>query len=76
MTERRAVWKIQLAVVATQAEVDGLKDSIRKIMCPDPDHAPPCPIPWQISAQKVDDDETELYSTLIHQAEIESKRSI
>ncbi|MFD6171610.1 hypothetical protein [Streptomyces coeruleorubidus] len=32
-----------------------LKESVKRLLCPDPDHAPPCDVPWSCFA--VGDDE-------------------
>jgi hypothetical protein len=28
----------------------GLKDTVERLLCPDPDHAPPCPVPWSFDS--------------------------
>jgi hypothetical protein len=39
----RSVYQISLAASdAEQAEI-----VVSRILCPDPDHAPPCPVPWE-----------------------------
>jgi hypothetical protein len=29
---------------------DDLKDPVARLLCPDPDHAPPCPVPWSFDS--------------------------
>ena len=39
----RSVYQISVAASDTeQAQV-----AVARILCPDPDHAPPCPVPWE-----------------------------
>jgi hypothetical protein len=39
----RSVYQISVAASDTeQAEA-----AVARILCPDPDHAPPCPVPWE-----------------------------
>ena len=65
------VWEIRLAVVASGTQAEELKGKIERLLCPDPDHAPPCPVPWQVSMSQVDRNDLSSYSTLLEQARIE-----
>jgi hypothetical protein len=39
----RSVYQISVSAADTeQAQV-----AVARILCPDPDHAPPCPVPWE-----------------------------
>jgi hypothetical protein len=29
---------------------DELKESVSRLLCPDPDHVPPCPVPWSFDS--------------------------
>ncbi len=29
---------------------DDLKEPVARLLCPDPDHAPPCPVPWSFDS--------------------------
>lgn len=29
---------------------DELKDAVARLLCPDPGHAPPCPVPWSFDS--------------------------
>ncbi|QWF84269.1 hypothetical protein [Amycolatopsis sp. CA-230715] len=66
-----SVWEIRLGVVASEAQADELKERIMRLLCPDPDHAPPCPIPWSLALMPADDD---AYPGLLEQHRIESSR--
>jgi hypothetical protein len=46
MAEHRAVWEIRVGVYATAKQVDELKERIQLLLCPEPEHASPCPVPW------------------------------
>ncbi|GAA5067364.1 hypothetical protein [Nocardia callitridis] len=67
-----AVWEIRLGIFATEAEAGEVKQRIIHALCPNPDHAPPCPIPWEISGYgRVDTSELDTYETLLEQVRIE-----
>lgn len=70
--EERSVWEIRLGVYATEQQAQQVKEQIQRLLCPDPDHAPPCPMPWStlISHQSELEDE-DAYSELVEQARIE-----
>lgn len=72
MPEEPSVWEIRLGVHATEAQAEEIKERIARMLCPDPDHAPPCPIPWsaQLLHQSDLDDEN-AYDELAEQARIE-----
>ncbi|MBA8826191.1 hypothetical protein FHX42_003567 [Saccharopolyspora lacisalsi] len=46
MSEEPSVREIRVGAHATQQQAEELKERIARLLCPDPDHAPPCPIPW------------------------------
>lgn len=73
MSNGRNVWQIQLGVFATEEQADQLKEQILRLLCPDPDHAPPCPVPWTVSMFPVTEPEDLAgYSDLLQQAAIET----
>jgi hypothetical protein len=39
----RSVYQISVAAPDTEQA----KTAVARILCPDPDHAPPCPVPWE-----------------------------
>lgn len=50
----RTYREIHLGIWATDADADELMERITRLLCPDPDHAPPCPIPWEIGSRPLD----------------------
>jgi hypothetical protein len=60
-------WEIRVGLYTTEERARELVDAIRRTLCPDPDHAPPCPVPWQTALVEADDD----YPGLREQYEIE-----
>lgn len=64
-------WRVELTVRATKDQVDRLGADIAGLLCPDPDHAPPCPIPWEIGSYPLDEDDPRVTS-LRQQVLIES----
>lgn len=45
----RRYWRIETVVWADDAQVENLCQDIAQVLCPDPDHPPPCAIPWDMS---------------------------
>ena len=39
----RSVYQISLAA----SDTEQAEDAVARIFCPDPDHASPCPVPWE-----------------------------
>lgn len=64
----RALWEIQVGVYATKADARRLADEFTALLRPDPDHAPPCPVPWAVAVVEGDED---LHGHLREQANIE-----
>nr|WP_202510569.1 hypothetical protein [Streptomyces sp. SID5643] len=61
-----------MGIHATREQAEEVKERITQLLCPDPDHAPPCPIPWSVlllDAAELDDPDA--YADLVEQAEIE-----
>ncbi|GLK12817.1 hypothetical protein [Streptosporangium carneum] len=74
MSEEPSVWEIRLGVYATQQEAEEVKERVTRLLCPDPDHAPPCPIPWSVSMlHHSDADDHGAYAELVEQARIENR---
>lgn len=73
MTEESTVWEVRLAIFSTKQQVEEIKTRITRLLCPDPDHTPPCPVPWSIFVLHGSDlDDPDVHSTLIDQARIEN----
>jgi hypothetical protein len=64
------VWEMQLGIYATRQQAEQVKERITRLLCPDPDHTPPCPIPWSIALFEGPDD---AYPELLEQARIEHR---
>ncbi|MFI9625596.1 hypothetical protein [Streptomyces sp. NPDC052042] len=71
MSENPSVWEVRLGVYATPRQAEEIKERIAGMLCPDPDHAPPCPIPWSVSLHHGEGLEDGSYAELIEQAEAE-----
>ena len=50
---------VELTVWATDQETEQVVDQIAHLLCPDPEHPGPCPIPWGITAREIADDSPE-----------------
>jgi hypothetical protein len=74
MPEEPSVWEVRLGVYATQQQADQIKEQITKLLCPDPDHAPPCPVPWSVTTLHESDLGDDAYEELREQARIEQGR--
>lgn len=53
----RSFRRVDVTVWADADQVDRLGSQIRLLLCPDPDHVPPCPIPWEVDVHELDDDD-------------------
>ncbi|BBG01312.1 MULTISPECIES: hypothetical protein [Pseudonocardia] len=66
------VWELRIGVFCTTEQAEQLTEKIQLMLCPDPMHRPPCPIPWSSAHWQLDDQEAaENYPELIEQARIE-----
>lgn len=78
MPDEKQLWEIRLGVIASEAEAHAVIDQIERLLCPDPDHAPPCPIPWSVSISAGEDLTAEgrgAYEAVVEQHRIESGAS-
>jgi len=55
MSEEPRGWEIRVGVHATEQRAREVVERIQRLLCPDPDHAPPCPLPWSTSMTESDD---------------------
>ncbi|MEU9102251.1 hypothetical protein [Streptomyces sp. NPDC048361] len=54
-TPRQAeLWQVTIAMVATQEQHEKLMDQLTDVLCPDPDHEGPCPVPWAMRSTNGD----------------------
>jgi hypothetical protein len=76
MPEHGSVWELRVGVYATEQQAEELKERVSRLLCPDPDHAPPCPMPWSITVVHGSDlDDPDPYPELVEQARIEGRES-
>ncbi|WP_227999016.1 hypothetical protein [Nocardia australiensis] len=78
MSDEKKLWEIRLGVIASETEAREVAEKIERLLCPDPDHAPPYPIPWSLSIDTEDDmsaDRREAYDDVVEQHRIESRTS-
>ncbi|MFJ7332719.1 hypothetical protein ACIQU3_30215 [Streptomyces sp. NPDC101110] len=54
--DRPRVYEIRIDGYPTAQEALALQAPIEGLLCPDPDHAPPCEIPWSFTLTAGDDD--------------------
>ncbi|MBD0736450.1 hypothetical protein [Streptomyces sp. CBMA29] len=52
--EQPRLWQVKIALVATAAEHEHVMDKLSAVLCPDPDHEGPCPIPWAMHSVNED----------------------
>lgn len=80
MSDEAGVWELRLGLYCTGAQAEEIKERIGRLLCPDPGHAPPCPVPWTVSLLPLsgpeapegeDGDGADAYPELIEQARIE-----
>lgn len=66
------VWEIRFSVHCTADQARDIVDRIQVLLCPDPLHEGPCPIPWSSAHWPLEDEEAaEKYPTLLEQVRIE-----
>ncbi|MGW2561993.1 hypothetical protein ACWCXB_22620 [Streptomyces sp. NPDC001514] len=74
MSEEPGVWEVRLGVYATRQQAEEIKAQITRLLCPDPDHPSPCPIPWSVMLlQGSDLEDADAYEELVEQARIEGR---
>ncbi|MFM9369088.1 hypothetical protein [Streptomyces sp. Da 82-17] len=70
--EEAGVWEVRLGIYATERQAEEVKEQIARLLCPDPDHAPPCPVPWSVNVLHGSDlDDEDPYPELVEQARAE-----
>ncbi|MEV0688529.1 hypothetical protein AB0I35_32220 [Nocardia sp. NPDC050378] len=75
MPDEKRLWEIRVGVIASEQDARAVAEQIERLLCPDPDHAPPCPIPWSLAIDDEDDmtpDRREEYDDVVEQHRIES----
>ena len=51
--ESESFYRVSALVYATEAQAEVLEQQVQRLLCPDPDHQPPCPIPWETFVEPV-----------------------
>ncbi|MFI7408991.1 hypothetical protein ACIBU0_10025 [Streptomyces sp. NPDC049627] len=74
MPEEPSVWEVRLGLYATRQQAEQIQEQITKLLCPDPDHAPPCPVPWSVTTLPESALDEDTYDELREQARIEQGR--
>ena len=75
-SETKAFFELKVGVYCTEAQARRLVDEIQLLLCPDPEHNGPCPIPWTTTYLHLDRPEVaENYAELIEQVRIEQGES-
>lgn len=49
--EMKGFYRVNVLVYATLEEAERIEQQVQRLLCPDPDHQPPCPIPWETSVE-------------------------
>jgi hypothetical protein len=52
------VYEIRIHGCPSSEEALALQDPVERLLCPDPDHAPPCDVPWSFTLAGEDADDT------------------
>lgn len=42
----RRVYEARVGVRAGRPRMDEVREALTRVVCPDPEHASPCPVPW------------------------------
>ncbi|MFE7203870.1 hypothetical protein ACFU8R_26775 [Pseudonocardia alni] len=75
-TETKAFFEIKVGVYCTEVQARRLVDEIQLLLCPDPEHNGPCPIPWTTAHWDLDRPEAAAtYPALVEQVRIEQVAS-
>jgi hypothetical protein len=73
MPNNASVWEVRLGIYSTRHQAEEIMEQITRLMCPDPEHAPPCPIPWSVALLHGADLDSRTYPELVEQARIENR---
>ncbi|QKW09014.1 hypothetical protein HUT18_24160 [Streptomyces sp. NA04227] len=53
----RRVHEIRVGTLAGGREAEALSEELTRVLCPDPEHSSPCPVPWSSGSSAVGPDE-------------------
>lgn len=72
MESERKIFEIRVGIYASDEQARDLLDQIRLMLCPDPEHQSPCPVPWAIGIlSEAEHPETVSYPDLKEQYRVE-----
>lgn len=54
-TDRRGPWELRMGLWADRAQAQDLLERVERLLCPDPEHEPPCPIPWEATLEPLEE---------------------
>ncbi len=69
--DRRKTWEIRVGVYASEEQAEDLQNRIQRLLCPDPSHRPPCPIPWSIAVSPAGSEHDDLVEQYLLEALLE-----
>ncbi|MEU4803938.1 hypothetical protein [Actinosynnema sp. NPDC023587] len=72
MAGEREVKEIRIGVYATEEQARDLVERIKLVLCPEPEHAGPCAVPWSVGlvpGEALTDDH---YPELVEQFRVEN----
>ncbi|MET9263066.1 hypothetical protein [Amycolatopsis sp. NPDC004079] len=55
MTDERKTHEIRVGIYATEDQARDLVEQIKLLLCPEPEHSSPCPVPWAIGLLSQDE---------------------
>ncbi|MGV9292747.1 hypothetical protein [Amycolatopsis sp. NPDC003676] len=55
MTDERKTHEIRVGIYATEDQSRDLVEQIKLLLCPEPEHSSPCPVPWAIGLLSEDE---------------------
>ena len=55
MSDEPRAWELCVGLYTTERQARELVEQVQRLLCPDPEHAPPCPVPWSTALVESDD---------------------
>ncbi|MEV0681969.1 hypothetical protein AB0I60_36150 [Actinosynnema sp. NPDC050436] len=68
----REIREIRVGVYATEEQVRELVERFTRQLCPEPEHASPCPVPWSVSVVPAEALAEDAYPELVEQYRVEN----
>lgn len=72
MPSEAKLWEVRLGIYATRQDAEAVVEQVTRLLCPNPEHPPPCPIPWSVTLTDELDLDGGAYPELVERARIES----